>query len=147
MKKLLLILLCVPLIGFGQDIDIDYGENTPDSILWNGGFDIRDRWYPPDSLCISGDCENGVGIFYFKESEEWFGERAYVIDASKYIGEWKNKKKNGIGAYVYFDETGAISNIYIGEWKDGLRHGKGTYTLADGTVESGQWENDKFIGE
>ena len=94
MKKLLLILLCVPLIGFGQDIDIDYGENTPDSILWNGGFDIRDRWYPPDSLCISGDCENGSGEYIF-----WVDGSVESAEAI-YKGEFENGKLNGKGNIV-----------------------------------------------
>ena len=115
MKKLLLILLCLPMIGFGQ--------------------------------CISGDCEDGVGIFYFSESEKWIVDRPYVIDASKYIGEWKDKKRNGIGTSISFDETGTISNIYIGEWKNDKMHGEGIYTYTDGTVEKGLWENDEFLGE
>ena len=167
MKKLLLILLCLPLIGFGQETG-----------------------------CISGDCDNGVGIFYFSETEELYGWPNWVVDASKYIGEWKNKKRNGLGTSIYFDETGVISNIYIGEWKDGLRHGLGTmtwyyckyeckyegewwdgrqdgqgtmnyasgnkyegeytngrihgygtYTYADGSVEVGEWEAGIFVEE
>jgi hypothetical protein len=35
---------------------------------------------------------------------------------------------------------------YVGEWKNGNKHGQGTYTYADGRVEKGQWENDKFLG-
>jgi len=118
MKKLLLLLLCVPLIGFGQ--------------------------------CISGNCENGVGIFYFTESTKWvgdeFGEKPYVIEASKYIGQWKNGKRDGIGTSISYSEIGIISDIYIGEWKDDRKDGKGTYNLADGEVWEGLWGNDKFLG-
>ena len=77
MKKLLLILLCLPMIGFGQDndIDIDYGENTPDSLLWNGGFDIRDRWYPTDSLVrLKNDIHKPI-VYYLKELMDDYDNR------------------------------------------------------------------------
>lgn len=36
-------------------------------------------------------------------------------------------------------------DVYEGEWKDGIKSGQGTMTYADGTKESGQWENGKFV--
>ena len=36
-------------------------------------------------------------------------------------------------------------NKYVGEFEDGKKHGYGTYTHADGRVEEGIWENDKFL--
>ena len=56
MKKLLLLLLCVPLIGLGQE-------------------------------CISGDCENGYGIFYY--TDNWG-----LVD--EYEGEFRN------GLFTYY---------------------------------------------
>ena len=122
MKKLLLILLCLPMIGFGQ--------------------------------CISGDCENGYGTFTWGKGE-WEGD--------KYVGEWKDNKRHGIGTYTfangdkYVEEfnnnqktgegtcTYANGDKYVGEWKDGKSHGKGTFTLSDGGILEGLFENGEFI--
>ena len=71
MKKLLLILLCLPMIGFGQ--------------------------------CVSGDCDNGYGIYTYS-------------DGGKYIGEWRNGNWDGQGIYTWADGT-----KHVGEWRYGKR--------------------------
>ena len=48
MKKIILILLCLPMIGFGQD---DY-----------------------TSQCISGDCQNGYGTMTTTNGDKHIGE-------------------------------------------------------------------------
>jgi len=131
MKKLLLILLCLPMIGFGQKTG-----------------------------CISGDCKNGYGTYVFgkgvgegdKYVGEWknymyHGQGTYtyvwgLVKGNKYVGEWKNHKKNGQGTYIWVN-----GNEYVGEFKDGIMHGQGTMTYAVGTIEEGLWENGKFLGE
>ena len=92
MKKLLLILLCVPLIGMGQQTG-----------------------------CISGDCENGYGTY------------VYYPSGDKYVGEFKNKNRNGQGTMDWND-----GYKYVGEWQDGHRHGQGIFTSPSG---------DKYVGE
>ena len=108
MKKLLLILLCLPMIGFGQ--------------IMNG-------------KCISGDCENGYGIYEALN---------YGID--RYEGWWKDGKCHGKGTF-----NSGIGISYVGEWKDGNYHGKGTYSY---TIDGGQsrhkiakeWAKLKYVG-
>ena len=64
-------------------------------LLWcNVGF----------AKCIEGDCNNG------------YGTDAYP-DGYKYVGEFKDDKRNGLG----------------------------TYTFANGTVDKGIWKNNKLI--
>ena len=114
MKKLLLILLCVPLIGLGQETG-----------------------------CISGDCDNGVGtyvLFWKSEIGEWRND-VFLYDETtyKYVGEYKDGKKNGQGTKTFttLDVDGIISEIkYIGEWVDG--------ELIKGAVIS---DNYKYEGE
>jgi hypothetical protein len=85
MKKLLLIFMFLPFIGFGQS-DI-FGEKTG---------------------CISGNCGNGDGVYVWKSGDTYKGEyKAYQFhgkgtytwaDGSKYVGEWKGGYKHGQGA-------------------------------------------------
>jgi hypothetical protein len=80
------------------------------------------------------------------------------------VGGWGEIGSSGFGTYYYPDgacrsgtwdgETllegeGVLrypdGSTYDGQIKNNLRHGKGVYTLADGTVQSGIFENDQFI--
>ena len=42
--------------------------------------------------------------------------------------------------------TSANGGKYVGEFKDGKRNGQGTYTYADGRVLKGTFRNDEFLG-
>jgi parvulin-like peptidyl-prolyl isomerase len=61
-------------------------------------------------------------------------------DGRKYVGEWKQDKRNGKG-------TLSIPNgdMYEGEFKDDKFDGKGTYTYADGRSYTGDFKDDKFV--
>ena len=61
-------------------------------------------------------------------------------EGDKYVGEWKNGKKNGQGT-----KTSAEGYKYVGEFKDGFCNGQGTMTWADGRVEKGIWKDDKLV--
>ena len=41
--------------------------------------------------------------------------------------------------------TSANGDKYVGEYKNDLREGLGTYTFADGTTESGIWKNGGLV--
>ena len=92
--------------------------------------------------------------------------RFFTFTGSKYVGQWKNDKKDGLGLFtlsnggIYVGQfkkdrqcgngsyTNATSgNTYIGQWKNGKPHGQGTCTEADGITiyHSGQWKNGKPI--
>ena len=64
------------------------------------------------------------------------GQRLMPMVINKYVGEYKNGKKDGNGTY-----TEADGDKYVGPYKDGERHGQGTHTDADGTIETGEWVN------
>ena len=53
----------------------------------------------------------------------------------QYVGEWKDGKRHGQGAYTNF--FGGYQ--YFGEWKDGKEHGQGSSILG--------WQNDGCDGE
>jgi hypothetical protein len=97
--------------------------------------------------CVSGDCVNGQGTFIYG-------------DGTKYVGEWKNNKKDGQGTMISSD-----GSVYVGEWKHGIQEGQGTITgqghkyvgefkdgqgtmtMPDGKVQTGIWKNDQYIGQ
>ena len=60
-------------------------------------------------------------------------------DGSKYVGEFKDGKKNGQGTFYYTD-----GSVYVGELKDGKRNGQGTLTFSDGSTFS---DGKKYEGE
>jgi len=133
MKKLLLILLCFPMIGFGQCIEGDC-EN---------GYGIEGRHGP----------EGGLNDYDRYEGEWKNGQRhgqgvcSYSSPTATYKGEWKDDMYHGQGTL-----TGDYGYSYTGEWKNGKRHGKGTEICCEGAdgpviMTNGFWKEDEFIGE
>src|SRR6056300_865372 len=63
-----------------------------------------------------------------------YGKGTFTFpNGSKYVGEYKNGKRDGKGTMTLPDGF-----KYVGEFKDGKMHGKGTYTLPGGS---------KYVGE
>ena len=60
-------------------------------------------------------------------------------NGEKYVGEWKEDKRNGQGIYTY-----ANGDKYVGENKDDKWNGQGTYTYADATIEEGIWKDGEL---
>ena len=99
--------------------------------------------------CTSGDCVNGFGM-YISENFEYVGEhkngKAHGLGAfifaneDQYVGELKNDKMNGQGTYMFIN-----GEKYQGGFLNGNRHGQGTYTYADGYTDIGIWKNGKLI--
>ena len=76
--------------------------------------------------CIKGDCEDGQGTFAWS-------------DGKKYVGEFKEGKRNGQGTFTWPSGT-----KYVGEFKNGKMHGKGILTSPDGKKYVGEFKNNKF---
>jgi TPR repeat protein len=70
-----------------------------------------------------------------------FGTSTYAY-GDKYVGEWKNGKYNGQGAYTY-----ANGNQYVGEYKDNKANGQGTYTYTNGDKYVGEYKSNKAHGQ
>jgi len=87
---------------------------------------------------------------------------------AKYTGFWKNDLKYGAGTYKY--KTSSIYDYYEGDYeqdkmtgqgtlyfksgqryegsfKDDMYEGEGTMYNTDGTVQSGIWKNDEYVGK
>ena len=120
MKKLLLILLCLPFIGFGQCISGDC-ENGKGTYTFKSG----DKYV--------GEHKNGM----------MHGQGTYTwASLDKYVGEWKDNKPHGQGTYTY-----KSGDKYVGEHKDGMMHGQGIYTWASGEKYVGMWRGHNQDGQ
>jgi len=63
-----------------------------------------------------------------------------------YEGNYKQNKKNGYGTYYYLADNSSKGDIYKGQFKDNLLHGKGTYSWASGAKYIGEYKGDKRNG-
>ncbi len=82
-----------------------------------------------DAQCLSGDCQNGTGVYLFPSG-------------AKYIGQFKNGKMDGIGSCYYTD-----GSKYQGHWVAGFPEGEGVRIDPDGTRHKGKWKQGKRVEE
>ena len=62
-------------------------------------------------------------------------------DGAKYIGEFREGKYHGQGAYTF-----ASGTIHVGEFRNNLRHGQGSFFSSDRRLLlNGVWRNGDFI--
>ena len=122
MKKLLLILLCLPMIGFGQCVSGDCVN----------GYGIY----------IYTNFESGRYVGKFKNSKK-DGEGIYIYDnGEKYAGEWKNNIMEGQGI-----KTWANGDICVGEWSQYGKFIIGKKTYSDGKIEEGIFYFGDYVEE
>ena len=103
------------------------------------------------SQCLSGDCENGQGVYTWGSGDKYeggfmdglfHGQGTHTYgngqwEGDKYVGEYKNGNMHGQGTYIY-----ASGDKYEGKFKDGNWNGYGTYTYGIGGNEE-----EKYVGE
>ncbi|NLT52790.1 MAG: hypothetical protein GXX85_17945 [Ignavibacteria bacterium] len=81
--------------------------------------------------CVEGNCVDGKGT---------------LINADKglkYVGEFKNGKRNGKGILFMQDQTKSRGQKqFEGLWKDHIPEGEGTLTFYDGRKFVGQWKSE-----
>jgi hypothetical protein len=65
-----------------------------------------------------------------------------TADNNKYVGEFEDDKRNGVGTYTF-----ANGDKYVGEFKDGMYNGQGTLTLGNGNTYIGQFKDGMFNGQ
>ena len=120
MKKLLLLLLIVPMISFGQCISGDCENGY-------GSYHARDG-----SWMYTGEFKNG--------KRHGLGQYLWLDDGKYYKGEWKYGKRHGYGIYVI---SGGDS--WSGEWKDSEANGLVTYKKSDGTGSLSYYVDNKVV--
>ena len=87
-----------------------------ETVAWNGSCDAEGR-------------ASGKGTL------EWHSEGSIY----KYVGEMREGKRQGKGAYMYPN-----GNRYEGEWRDGVAHGAGEYWTRDNRHFVGTWTEGCF---
>ena len=126
MKKLLIILL-MPIIGFGQ--------------------------------CIKGDCENGVGLYFWPDGSYTNGSwkngsphgiiQKIDVHEGKLIksfeGEMEMGLVNGWGSETLYDTKGNLLGTYVGNFENGDYNGWGIWIHKDGRIEKGTYKDGKLI--
>ncbi len=75
-----------------------------------------------------------------------FGTYTYA-DGDKYVGEFKDDKRNGQGTYTFGPNTEWAGDKYVGEYKDDKFNGRGTYTFANGAKYVGEWKDGNENGQ
>ena len=66
-------------------------------------------------------------------------ELLHGLMEKKYVGEFKEGKRNGQGTFTWPSGT-----KYVGEFKNGKMHGKGILTSPDGKKYVGEFKDNKF---
>ena len=175
MKKLLLLLLCVPMIGLGQYTGCVSGDCKKGSGTWT--FKDRHGEYVGEFKKFKKKgMYHGTGTYTWDNRDKYVGEwkkgmrhgtgTLTYVNGDEYVGEWKDDKKNGKGTFIFTNNgnkyegefikdmihgkgtfTWENGDMYKGEWNNNKEHGQGTMTYADETIEQGLWENGEFIGE
>jgi hypothetical protein len=100
----------------------------------------------------SGYRHNCFGTFTFADGEKYVGEfkddkrngqgtATFASGSGGYVGEWKDGKYNGQGTHTF------KGSKYVGEFKDYKRDGQGTLTFATGQKYVGEFKNDIWHGQ
>ena len=85
-------------------------------------------------------------IFKYINNDKYIGENKnkiregygiyYYSDGDKYEGDWKNDIKDGYGICYYSN-----GNKYEGHWKNDIKDGYGIYYFSNGDKYEGEWKN------
>ena len=97
--------------------------------------------------CVSGDCEDGRGVFVYPTGERYAGEfeegdkhgegTEYYTDGKvKYEGNFRDNLRSDYGTYFYRN-----GDKYAGWFKNNVPNGKGTYYFADGDRIAAMFKN------
>ncbi len=141
--------------GFMDDKKYGRGVLAKNQKIEKDGYWLNDKFIKvkdPDmeDYKLTGNCENGTGIYIFKNGDSYTcqwkeGKKngmgiIYFKGAGTYIGNFSNDQRNGFGVMQWV-ETGR----YEGQWKDGQMDGDGVFYNPDQTVrQKGKWANGVF---
>lgn len=145
---------------------IYFGDNLRTSGYWENNQLVRPT--KKRSYCISGDCQDGFGIYLFADGRKAIGRFqggeiinyavCYYPNGDKYIGQWKYQTRNGNGVLntIYEKQVGAwLDGAFIGATRGignkgcvsgNCKNGHGTYIYDDNTIYEGDFVNGMAEG-
>ncbi|WP_460965038.1 M48 family metalloprotease [Spirosoma litoris] len=101
--------------------------------------------------CVSGDCQDGTGVFVYPTLERYAGEfeegdkhgegTEYYADGKvKYKGNFRDNLRSDYGVYYYRN-----GDRYAGWFQNNVPNGKGTYYFADGDKIAATFRNGQPV--
>jgi hypothetical protein len=137
MKKLLLVLLALPLLfSCGGSLEQDLNKEITDAML-DDGYTGKGTYTLADGSKYVGEFKDGMqhgqGTYTWGKGE-WEGD--------KYVGAFKDDMMHGQGTYTTPD-----GDKYVGEFKDDMYNGQGTNTFANGNKYVGEYKDDMYNGQ
>lgn len=105
----------------------------------------------PTVGCVSGDCEDGKGVFVYPTRERYIGEfeegdkhgegvEYYADGKLKYKGNFRDNLRADYGVYYYRN-----GDQYAGWFQNNVPNGRGVYTFADGERLVGTFRNGQPV--
>ncbi len=136
--------------GYGTN---HYVDGTKKTGMWDS-----DKYIGTGSNnygCISGDCDNGYGVYTWNTGEKyegyWVGKKRngqgtnYYSTGAVCTGEWKGDDKHGYSYYKY--KEGSKFKSYRGDFVSNKMTGSGTLLYTNGDKYIGKFDNAYFQGE
>ncbi len=123
-----------------------FGISPPEDIEFDGG------------LTYSGevDADNnpfGFGVMLYTDGSSFSGlfdagdlviGTHHYLDGGTSMAEFSGQLRDGLGVQRFAGQW--AGHAYFGEYSLNKRHGDGVYYYPDGTIQVGQFENEKFVG-
>ena len=141
--------------GYMNDKEYGKGILLKNDKIEKSGYWLNGKFIKvldPDSVeyKLYGDCQNGLGIYIYKNGDSYTGEwkdgkksgagMLFFKGVGTYAGNFANDQRNGFGVMQWTDR-----GRYEGNWKDGQMDGDGVFYNTDNTVRSrGKWVNGDF---
>lgn len=115
---------------------------TPKYVIYTG--EMADGKREGRGLCLYNNGTLYQG-FWKKGKEHGYGtimtaDRRRVI----FEGNFERGKMSGFGTYYYASSGEAIVSRYIGEFRENQRNGMGRYVWSDGSEFNGNWSQDQM---
>ena len=130
MKKVIIILICLPSLIFGQTpVDCVQGDCYSEKSIKRYENRLYEGDFKNGKAVGNGYCTWDTGDIYegYWKNDRVSGEGTMEYsNGTKYIGTWENGTRNGFGTYIWTD-----GHKFIGEWKQGVKYGEGIQTDPD----------------
>ncbi|KAJ9595979.1 hypothetical protein L9F63_012800 [Diploptera punctata] len=96
-------------------------------------------------LLFNLECDKYIGEW--KDNKKDGKGIFYTHSHFQYEGDWKHDYRHGYGILSKKQENDTYKSIYVGDWWNGKKHGQGRYHYADGSCFDGEWKNGKRNGK